>query len=121
MNNESAISFGDNVSVRSTPLTQKLGLAGLTGQVFGETTPSSTNVEVIGEKREDYAINVFFESRDEGFWFSPELLELVDHAEGTEITLDGVSKKWTRTASGDWAESVTEDSQSQNKPWWKFW
>lgn len=121
MNNESTISFGDNVYVRSTPLTQKFGLAGLNGQVYGETTPSNTNVEVIGENQEDYAINVFFDVRNEAFWFAPELLELVDHGEGTEISLNGVPKKWRRTASGDWTESETEYPQSANKPWWKFW
>lgn len=121
MNNKSAISFGDNVIVRSTPLTQNLGLAGLTGQVFGETTPSSANVEVIGENQEDYAINVFFEDINEGFWFSSGLLKLVNHGEGTEITLDSVAKKWIKTAKGDWVESDTEDSQRSNKPWWNFW
>jgi hypothetical protein len=71
MNSESTISFGDNVRVRAAPLTQELGLAGMAGQVYGETTPSVTNVEVIGEIQEDYAINVFFDDRNEGFWFAP--------------------------------------------------
>jgi hypothetical protein len=65
MDTESTISFGDNVRVRATSLTQELGLAGMSGQVYGETTPSVTNVEVIGELREDYAINVFFDARKE--------------------------------------------------------
>ena len=121
MSSESTISFGDNVRVRASPLTQGLGLAGMIGQVYGETTPSVTNVEVIGEIQEDFAINVFFDERKEAFWFAPELLELIDHAPGTEIRLDGVSKKWVRTASGEWAESDTEDSESGRKPWWKFW
>ena len=41
-----AISFGDNVRVLTTQLTTALGLAGLTGAVYGETTPSDTGVEV---------------------------------------------------------------------------
>ena len=53
-----AISFGDNVRVVSTPLTVSLGLAGLTGQVYGETSPSVTGVEAVGETSKDYAINV---------------------------------------------------------------
>ncbi len=121
MNTEPTISFGDNVRVRATPLTQELGLAGMAGQVYGETTPSVTSVDVIGEIRDDYAINVFFEERKGSFWFAPELLELIDHAPGTEIRLDGVPKKWVRTASGEWAESDAEASPDVIKPWWKFW
>jgi hypothetical protein len=121
LNNEPTISFGDNVRVRATPLTHELELADMVGQVYGETTPSVTNVKVIGEIQEDYAINVFFDDQKESFWFAPELLELIDHAPGTEIRLDGVPKKWVRTASGEWAESNIEDSENVRKPWWKFW
>ena len=121
MLNQSTISFGDNVRVRATPLTEELELVGLVGQVYGETTPSVTGVQVIGDVREDYAINVFFDDRKESYWFVTELLELINHAPGTEITLDGVPKKWIRTASGDWAESDTDDSVSVSKPWWRIW
>jgi hypothetical protein len=121
MNTESTISFGDNVRVRGTPLTHELGLAGLAGQVYGETTPSITGVDVIGETRDDYAINVFFEEQKESFWFVSELLEFIDHAPGTEIRLDGVPKKWVRTESGGWAESDADASPDRGKPWWKFW
>jgi hypothetical protein len=121
MSTESTISFGDNARVRATPLTRELGLAGMVGQVYGETTPSITNVEVIGESLEDYAVNVFFDERKESFWFAPELIEFVGHAVGTEIRLDGVPKKWVRAASGEWAESDTEDAGNARKPWWKLW
>lgn len=107
------ISFGDNVRVRSSTETQAMGVVGLVGQVYGETTPSVTNIEVVGDVTDDYAINVFFEERGESIWFAPDLLEFVDHGAGTEFTLDGVDKKWTRTASGDWVESsTTEESRS---------
>ena len=99
------ISFGDNVRVRDTAATQAAGVAGLTGPVYGETTPSTTEVDVIGEVTNDYAINVHFEERGESLWFAPELLELVDHGAGAEITIDGVDKKWTRTESGEWEKS----------------
>lgn len=121
MNTEPAISFGDNVRVRATPLTRELGFAGLAGQVYGEATPSVTGADVIGEVRDDYAINVFFEEREESFWFAPELLELIDHAPGTEVRLKGVPKRWVRTASGEWAESEAESLPGARKPWWKFW
>lgn len=99
------ISFGDNVRIRNTAATHVSGVAGLTGQVYGETTPSVTKVDVIGGISDDYAINVHFEERHESLWFAPDLLELVDHAAGTTITLKGIDKKWTRTESGDWQES----------------
>ena len=109
------ISFGDNVRVVSTPETDAAGVAGCIGQVYGETTPSVTGVPVVGASTQDHAINVHFEGRSDTLWFAPELLEFVDHAAGTEIRLDGVPKKWTRSASGEWIEAP------QKRPWWRFW
>ena len=63
---DQSISFGDHVRVRSTPLTEERGLAGLDGNVHGETTPSVTGVEVIGELKSDYAINVFLMAWERG-------------------------------------------------------
>jgi hypothetical protein len=110
------ISFGDNVRVRSDPATTALGIDGLVGQVYGETMPSKIDVNVIGQLETDHAFNVYIQARNQAYWFAPELLELVDHAPGTEITIDGVPKKFVRSANGDW-ESVP----SAKKPWWKFW
>ncbi len=109
------IVFGDNVRVRASPETEARGVAGLVGQVYGDTTPSVTGVAVIGEVTHDRALNVQFEGRSETLWFAPELLEFVDHAAGTEIRVDGVAKKWVRTSTGDWAEIP------DRKPWWRFW
>lgn len=112
-------SFGDNVRIRSSVETDSRGLAGLAGQVHGQTTPSVTGVEVIGEVDSDYAINVYFEDRAESFWFAPSLVEFIDHAPGTEVTLDGVPKKWVRTETGEWREEPTETNST--KRWWRFW
>lgn len=98
------ISFGDNVRVRETAATQAAGVAGLVGSVYGETTPSVTGVEVIGEFKDDYAINVHFKERGVSFWLAADQLEFVDHAPGSEVTLDGVNKKWIRLESGEWEE-----------------
>ncbi len=106
MTGDRRISFGDNVAVRAAPETVRLGLAGMTGQVYGETTPSVTGVEVVGDVQDDYAINVFLKERDEALWFARDLLEFVDHAPGTEIRLGGVAKKWTRNAQGEWVEEA---------------
>jgi hypothetical protein len=112
-----AISFGDNVRVASTPLTDSLGLAGLLGQVYGETTPSVTGVEVVGQTGEDYAINVQLDGREESIWFAAELLEFIDHAPGTEIVIG--NKRAVRAASGEWIEDRPQPKPS--KPWWRFW
>jgi hypothetical protein len=101
------ISFGDNVRVRKTPATQIAGVVGLIGNVRGETTPSVTNVDVIGGSNEDYALNVYFEDRSEAFWFARDQLDFLDHAAGTEITLDGVGKRWVRNEAGGWDEFPT--------------
>jgi hypothetical protein len=97
------ISFGDNVRVVSTPLTISLGLAGLTGAVYGETTPLVMSVDVVGEAIADYAINVQLDNRDEPLWFAPELLEFIDHAPGTEIVIGNT--RLVRSVSGEWFEA----------------
>jgi hypothetical protein len=119
MESKSDITFGDNVKVVDTEITRKFGVAGLTGSVYGETTPSVTNVYVIGELQEDFALNVYFENLDKDYWFATQLLEFMDHAPGTEITLEGVDKKWIRNDNGEWIES--DISNNKKRPWWKFW
>ena len=121
MRSDHSVSFGDNVRIRSTTLTQELNLAGLVGNVHGETTPSVTGVEVIGEVSEDHAVHVYFDEREEGYWFAPELLDFVDHAPGTEIRLEGVPKKWVRSEAGEWVESEAVGAKQRKKPWWRFW
>ena len=75
--------FGDKVRVRLTPVTEEKGLAGLVGMVCGQTTPSITRGligEIVGEPKQDYAINVLFEDLGTSIWFAPELLELIESA-----------------------------------------
>jgi hypothetical protein len=104
MTDSPSIGFGDRVRVRATPAIEAAGLAGLVGDVYGETTPSVTGVQIVGDLKEDYAVNVHFEQREGEFWFNPDDLEFVDHAPGTTITLKGIDKKWVRTESGEWEE-----------------
>ena len=75
-------------------------------------------IECIGTSTQDVALNVHFASRNKAFWFAPELVKFVDHGAGTEITLDGVDKKWVRRKNGSWDEHSTA---ATNRPWWKFW
>jgi hypothetical protein len=125
--------FGDNVRIVATPLTAEHGLAGAAGAVYGETTPSVTGVDVIGVLTSDYALNVYFADRDEGFWFAPELVEFVDHAPGSTMSLDLPTgrKSWRRAANGEWIEEsaqggsdvleATPATPKRQKLWWRLW
>jgi hypothetical protein len=103
-----SVEFGDNVRIARTPLTQAAGVAGLVGQIYGETTPSVTGVEVIGDASADYAVNVFFEDRNESLWFAVNLLEFVDHGPGITIEIGEPPTKWVRTEEGEWKQVPTE-------------
>jgi hypothetical protein len=92
----------DNVRVRRTPLTEELGLAGCVGQIYGVTTPSATGVNVVGGDGEDRAFNVVIPGKSADLWFAPALLQFVDHAPGTEISVGG--KRLVRSATGEWVE-----------------
>jgi hypothetical protein len=96
------LSFGDNVRIRSTPLTEKMGLAGQAGSIYGETTPSVTGVEVIGQATDDHAFNVMIQATGKQLWFASDLVEFVDHGAGTEIKIG--SRQLVRDASGEWSE-----------------
>lgn len=120
-----APSFGDNVRIVATPLTAAHGLAGAAGEVRGETTPSVTGIEVIGVLTGDYAVHVYLPDRDEGFWLAPDLVEFVDHAPGSTMSLDlpGGRKTWRRTADGEWVEeaNATIAPTTPRRRWWFPW
>lgn len=115
MADDTPISFGDHVRIRRHPDTEATGLADQVGEVRGVTTPSVTAVDVIGRSESDCAFNVHVEHLNREAWFSPELLEFIDHAPGTTITLAGVPKTWTRTNDGEWAESPRRLAPRE---WW---
>lgn len=96
------ISFGDNVRILRTPETEKLGLAEMIGNVYGETMPSETKAGIIGGAPSDYAFSVYFESLDRSYWFAPHLLEFVNHAPGTEVFVHGSEFKSVRQRDGSW-------------------
>jgi hypothetical protein len=100
--------FGDHVCIRTTPLTTKLGLAGLAGTVYGQTTPSITGVEVVGEVVDDHAINVMLDQRREAIWFAEDLVEFVDHAAGTEIVIG--NRRLVRDNDGEWIPADGKES-----------
>jgi hypothetical protein len=97
------ISFGDTVKVLSTEQTNEAGLSGKSGEVLGETSPSSTGVTFFGDAKDDYVINVEFQDINEEYWFTPELLELVEQDNARE--------------------DLKENLQAINdkKKWWQVW
>jgi hypothetical protein len=95
-----SLGFGDNVRVRYAPSTEAIGIAGHVGQIYGETTPSVTNPEVVGELLRDYAINVSFPELGRDIWLAEQLLEFVDHGAGTTMTIGETTL--VRRADGEW-------------------
>ncbi len=123
--------FGNKVRIKRTTETEEKRLADKEGEVYGQTTPSMMDFEVIGTLIEDVAINVHFDDLNESFWFSEDLIEHIDNGAGAEITLDGIDIKWTKGENGDWIEEDTSPIKTEGKPkqqssnnkneWWKFW
>ena len=74
----------------------KTSIAGQTGIVHGETTPSVTKVEGIGDASEDYAIAVMVEGQREALWFAENVLEFVDHQPGTVTLIIRDKVEWRR-------------------------
>ena len=100
----SVVGADDNFEVSTSELDERLGYAGLVGNVYGLTMPSYSRVSaIVGTADDDYAVNVFFEERDEDVWFAPNLVEFVDHAPGTELEVAGV--KMVRDDEGAWHDA----------------
>jgi hypothetical protein len=96
------IAFGDTVKVLSTEQTEEANLVGKIGEVLGETSPSSTGVKYFGDAKDDYVINVEFQDINEEYWFTPDLLELVEQDSKSKTTSDNLE-------------------QVKNKKWWQVW
>jgi hypothetical protein len=111
------ITFGDTVRVKATPETEAAGLAGLTGEVYGQSVPSISGASpIIGPLSKDYAVNVFFTDRNETHWFAEQLLEFVHHTPGAELQLDGVAGQWVRDADGKWELPADVPDAPESKP-----
>ena len=96
-----AVSFGDKVRIVSSDSTMASGHADLIGVCFGMTTPSVTGVGVVGGAPDDIALNVHFDDDTvQDAWFTPELVAIVDHAEGSRATVGDLA--FVKTQGGDW-------------------
>ena len=114
---EAGISFGDNVRIIDTDETRQGGWAGLTGSCMGFTTPSITGVEVVGGPA-DQALHVQFDSDSiANAWFHPDLVEYVDYAPGTEITIGDT--RLVREPTGEWRHIEAGSSPQPHRRWWK--
>lgn len=109
-------SFGNTVKIKSSTETDKLNLTNKIGIVYGKTSPSITDVKVIGSPKNDSAINVYFEDLEQSLWFNEDLLEEIENGEGMVMTLDGVDQKWTKDENGNWLE----ENLKKTKKWWQF-
>ena len=112
---QSNVSYGDNVRIRRTAETERLGIADMVGNVYGETTPSESKVQVIGTPEVDYALNVYFDTMDSSYWLAPQLLEFVNHAPGTEVHVHGSPFKSVRQPDGTWKE-IPVNPVRQSRP-----
>lgn len=110
--------FGNRVKIKRTPETLEKELADKVGEIYGQTTPSMMDFEIIGTLKEDVAFNVHFEELNKSYWFTEDLLKHIDNGQSAEITLDGIDKKWTKNDSGEWIEENTAPKKTE---WWKFW
>lgn len=93
----------DLVRIKGSPETDRLGLSGKIGHIYGFTTPSVTNPSVIGDLREDYALNVYFEDTRQQLWFAHQLIEYLDHDPSLEATIGG-RRRLFYTSDGRWEE-----------------
>ena len=102
----------DTVRIRSTPATVAAGYGEAEGTVFGVTTVSLTNVEVIGVAEDDCAINVDFGGALPSAWFQPSLVEVTGQPK-TTISLGGADFQ-RPDGGGEWI-------RVRPRPWWRFW
>jgi len=98
--------------IKIAPETEKLGLAGKIGEVWGFTTPSSSAESVVGVPFTDYAENIFFPDTKQELWFAEHLIEHVDHDPALEITIGG--KRLFYTSDGRWQQ--IEQDTGTNQP-----
>lgn len=107
-------SFGDRVRIKNCPETLAAGVAGLEGDVYGFSTPSSTGVDVIGGAPDDYALNVSIDALEKDLWFRPDLVEFLHYNAGTEMVVGNV--KAVRQIDGSWTETLINSQGSKKTP-----
>lgn len=102
--------FGNKVKIKTSEDTEKINVAGKFGKIFGQTVPSLSGVEVIGNPKRDYAINVYFEDIDDSYWFDESLIETVDTGIGSDIIIG--DQKFIKNETGEWLPSTQRQSHN---------
>lgn len=93
------------VRIRAIPETTALSLAGLVGEVYGWSVPSSSGVEpIIGPIPDDFVISVYLEARGEQIWIAPEWTDNLGDGTGREGRFAGVPVTWVQRPDGEWEE-----------------
>jgi hypothetical protein len=98
--NEHGLTVGDRVCIRENDNAIAHASSGRCGVVYGETTPSVSDVEVIGTTAYDYAVNVCLDGDVSSAWYAVELLEFIERGAGTTINVAG--QTYTLRADGGW-------------------
>lgn len=115
----SAAGSGDNVKIVRSALTSALGYADKTGVCHGFTTPPVTGVEVVGDlDTADIAFAVHF--GDDGMdevWFSPDLVEIVDHAPGIRATVG--NGEFVKADDGSWLSIPPGGKRTRLRKWFR--
>jgi hypothetical protein len=105
------------VRIRAIPETTALGLAGLVGEVYGWSVPSSTGVSpIIGPVPSDFVISVYLADRGEQVWIAPEWTDDMGDGTGRTAPLAGVPVHWVQRADDEWEElpAGTEPGEVQD-------
>ncbi len=90
------IQFSDHVRIKDNPVTTKLKINGKTGTVFGDSKPSVSKVEVIGNLEEDYAIYVSLTDSKDSYWMPEDYAEVLDHGVGTQAKIGDIKLEKTK-------------------------
>jgi hypothetical protein len=81
------------------------------------TTPSVTDVEVVGGAADDVALNVHFDDEAvQDAWFAPELVALVDHAVGSRATVG--DHAFIKAEDGTWVPEPASPEQPR-RSWFR--
>ena len=110
------IEFGDYVKFVDNEKTRAAGVALKEGVCVGFTTPSVSNIEIIGDIEIDYAICVELKDNSEIIWATQNLLEFIGYGEGQVMEIGNI--RVTRRSDGNWKEEII-DASKENSNWIK--
>ncbi len=69
--------IGDVVLVANTPATREIGAAGMHGTILRAATPSTSEIEPVGTRFSDAAVNIFVDELEKPYWFYADMVSKV--------------------------------------------